>query len=55
MVTIEPGKFGRQLVRPELEFTEYGTIEAQCRLNENGTVVRVPLTLLPPGRRMSFR
>jgi hypothetical protein len=48
MVTIEPGKFGRQLVRPELEFTEYGAIEAQCRLNENGAIVRVPLTLLPP-------
>ena len=48
MATVEPGKFGRQLVRAELEFTEPGTIEARCRLNENGHVITVPLTLLPP-------
>jgi hypothetical protein len=49
MVAVEPGKFGRQLVRGELEFIDYGTIEARCRLNENGHVVTVPLTLLPAG------
>jgi hypothetical protein len=50
MVAVEPGKFGRQLVRGELEFDDYGTIEARCRLNETGHVVTVPLTLLPaPG------
>jgi hypothetical protein len=47
LVAIEPGKFGRQLVRGELEFADYGTIEARCRLNEDGHVVTVPLTLLP--------
>ena len=48
LATVEPGRFGRQLVRPELEFTEYGTIEAHCRINEGGHVITVPLTLLPP-------
>lgn len=47
MAAVEPGKFGRQLVRGELEFLDYGTIEARCRLNENGHVITVPLTLLP--------
>src|SRR3954452_8491326 len=35
MVTVDPGKFACQLVRAELEFPAYGTIEARCRLNEN--------------------
>lgn len=48
MVAVEPGRFGRQLIKGELEFTDFGTIEARCRLNENGTPVVVPLTLLPP-------
>jgi hypothetical protein len=48
LVAVEPGKFGRQLVKGELEFTSYGTIEAHCRLNENGVPIVVPLTLLPP-------
>jgi len=46
MVAVEPGKFGRQLVRGELDFADYGTIEARCRLNDGGHVVTVPLTLL---------
>lgn len=44
---VEPGKFGYRLVKPELTFTEYGTIEAHCRLNDSPWHV-VPLTLLPP-------
>lgn len=48
MVAVAPGKFGRQLVKAELEFTDYGTIEAQCRLNAGGHVITVPFTLLPP-------
>ena len=48
MVAVAPGKFGRQLVKAELEFVDYGTIEAQCRLNAGGHVITVPFTLLPP-------
>ena len=44
---VEPGKFGRQLVRGELTYQDYGTIEAHCRTSKGDTVV-VPLTLLPP-------
>ena len=42
-----PGKFFRQLVRPELEFTEPGTIEARCVITETGSRVTVPLTVMP--------
>src|SRR5579864_343541 len=44
---VEPGKFGRQLVRGELTFEKYGTIEAHCRTSKSEPVI-VPLTLLPP-------
>ena len=44
---VEPGKFGRQLVRGELTYPAPGTIEAHCRTSKGDTVV-VPLTLLPP-------
>ena len=44
---VEPGKFNYRLVRAELEFTEYGTIEAHCRIDLGPTTV-VPFTLLPP-------
>jgi hypothetical protein len=44
---VEPGKFGRQLVRGELTYQQYGTIEAHCRTSKNEPVI-VPLTLLPP-------
>lgn len=47
MVTVPPGKFGRQLVKAELEFADYGTIEARCHLNADGPVTTVPFTLLP--------
>jgi hypothetical protein len=46
-VMIQPGKFGRQLVKGELTYEDYGTIEAHCRLTGGSDVV-VPLTLLPP-------
>jgi hypothetical protein len=44
---IEPGRFGRQLVRPEITFDDYGTVEAHCRI-DNGPATVVPYTLLPP-------
>lgn len=47
-VNVVPGKFGRQLVKAELTFQDYGTIEAHCRIVGRPPVV-VPLTLLPPG------
>ena len=46
-VQVEPGKFGRQLVKAELTWDDYGTIEAHCVMDGNPAVV-VPLTLLPP-------
>ncbi len=46
--TVEPGKFTYRLVRGELEYAAYGTIEAHCRLMPEGPTVVVPLTLLPP-------
>ncbi len=46
-VTVQPGKFGRLLVKGELIYEEYGTIEAHVRLT-GGPAVIVPLTLLPP-------
>lgn len=46
-VEVEPGKFGYRLVRSELTFDDYGGIEARCRVDQ-GNVVTVPLTLLPP-------
>ena len=44
---VEPGRFNYRLVRAELEFDEYGTIEAHCRI-DLGPVTVVPYTLLPP-------
>jgi hypothetical protein len=44
---VEPGKFNYRLVRAELTFEEYGTIEAHCRV-DLGPVTIVPFTLLPP-------
>lgn len=44
---VEPGKFNYRLVRAELEFEDYGTIEAHCRI-DMGPVTVVPYTLLPP-------
>lgn len=44
---VEPGKFGFRLVRGELTYQDYNTIEAHVRLDK-GEFMKVPLTLLPP-------
>jgi hypothetical protein len=46
-LSIEPGKFGYRLVRAELEFDDYCTVEAHCRI-DMGEATVVPYTLLPP-------
>ncbi len=45
--TVEPGKFTYRLVRAELEFLDYGLVEASVRVDRGPSLV-VPLTLLPP-------
>lgn len=45
--TVDPGRFTYRLVRGELEFPDYGTVVAHCRI-DRGPVHRVPFTLLPP-------
>jgi DNA-binding FadR family transcriptional regulator len=46
--SISPGELREAfLVRAELEFTDYGTVDAHCRLGQGQTTI-VPLTLLPP-------
>ena len=44
---VDPGKFNYRLVRAELEFDEYGPVEAHCRMDQGPTHV-IPYTLLPP-------
>jgi hypothetical protein len=44
---VEPGKFNYRLVRAELSFDDYDTIEAHCRI-DLGPVTVVPFTLLAP-------
>jgi len=46
-VNVQPGKFGRLLVKGELTWESYGTIEAHVNLTGGAPVV-VPLTLLAP-------
>ena len=46
-VSVQPGKFGRLLVKAELTWEAYGTIEAHVKLTGGAPVV-VPLTLLAP-------
>ena len=46
--TVDPGKFTYRLVRGELTWSQYGTIEAHCRLDRSDAYTIVPLTLLPP-------
>lgn len=43
---VEPGKFTYRLVRAEVEMSDYGTVEAHCRIGD-GNVTVVPLTLVP--------
>ncbi len=44
---VEPGKFNYRLVRAELDFAEYGTVEARARIDAGPATV-VPYTLLAP-------
>lgn len=46
--TVEPGKFTYRLVRGELTWEAFGTIEAHCRIDRGDAYTIVPLTLLPP-------
>lgn len=46
-IQVEPGKFAYRLVRAELEFAAYDTVEANVRIGD-GPVTTVPFTLLPP-------
>ncbi len=48
-LSVEPGKFGYNLVQAELEFTEPGTVEAHCSIGESETAV-IPLTVLAPAQ-----
>jgi hypothetical protein len=43
---VDPGKFSYRLVRGEIDFPDYGSIEAHCRVDQ-GPVTVVPYTLLP--------
>jgi len=45
--SVEPGKFTYRLVRAEIEFAEYGTVEARCRIGQ-GDFITVPYTMLAP-------
>ncbi|MGI9604291.1 MAG: hypothetical protein ACR2QE_20600 [Acidimicrobiales bacterium] len=45
---VEPGKFAYRLVQAELEFADYDTVEAHCRI-DMGPVTVVPFTMLAPG------
>ena len=46
-LSVEPGKFGYNLVQAELTFDEPSTVEAHCRIDQGDAVV-VPLTMNPP-------
>ena len=46
-IEVQPGKFGYRLVRAELVFEEFGTVEATCRIDQ-GVPTVVPFTLLAP-------
>jgi len=46
-IEVQPGKFGYRLVRAELVFEEFGTVEASCRIDQRIPTV-VPFTLLAP-------
>jgi hypothetical protein len=43
---VEPGKFTYRLVRAEVDFADYSTVEAHCRV-DTGNVTVVPYTLVP--------
>lgn len=43
---VEPGRFAYRLVRAELPFEDYGTVEAHCSI-DGGHATVVPYTLIP--------
>jgi hypothetical protein len=43
---VEPGKFTYRLVRAEVDFDDYSTVEAHCRIGEGHATI-VPYTLVP--------
>jgi hypothetical protein len=43
---VEPGKFTYRLVRAEVDFADYGTVDAHCRIGTGHETV-VPYTLVP--------
>jgi len=43
---VEPGKFSYRLVRGEIDFETYGSVQAHCRIDQGPETV-VPYTLLP--------
>lgn len=43
---VEPGKLGYRLVKPEIEFTEPGTVVATCTLTESNETIEIPLTAI---------
>ena len=47
-VSVQPGKFGRLLVKGELTYEDYGTIQAHVKLLPGSSSIVVPLTLLAP-------
>ena len=48
VLQIEPGKFSYQLVRGEIDFEDYGSVVAECRIGPDGPITSVPYTLMPP-------
>jgi hypothetical protein len=47
---VEPGMFTYRLVRAEVDFADYGTVEAHCRVDQGHATV-VPYTLVPAPAR----
>jgi hypothetical protein len=43
---VDPGRFTLRLVRAEVDFADYGTVEAHCRVG-TGHVTIVPYTIVP--------
>ena len=46
-VTVDPGKFGYNLVQATLELSGPAAVEAHCRI-DNGPITKVPLTITAP-------
>ncbi len=46
-LAVDPGRFSYRLVRAELDFDDYVTVEARCRV-DRGPLTVFPYTLLAP-------